>query len=59
VLHELNAPQLHEKLSHGLRAEIAHLTPGLSDDGSLAEEMYLTFYSRFPSDGDAGPSPNS
>lgn len=51
VLHELNAPQLHEKLSHA-SGRIAHLSAGISDDGSLVEELYLTFYSRFPSDGE-------
>jgi len=49
VLHGLNSPELHEKLSH-VGGRIAGLVAGQSDDGALAEELYLTFYSRFPSE---------
>lgn len=48
VLHALNSPELHEKLSHA-GGRLARLTAGISDDAVLAEELYLTFYSRFPS----------
>jgi hypothetical protein len=49
VLHALNSPELHEKLAHA-GGRIARLAAGLADDGALADELYLTFYSRFPSE---------
>ena len=49
VLHGLNSPELHEKLSHA-GGRIVRLVAGQSDDGALAEELYLTFYSRLPSE---------
>ncbi len=48
VLHGLNSPELHEKLSHA-GGRIAQLVARLPDNAALAEELYLTFYSRFPS----------
>jgi hypothetical protein len=48
VLHLLNSPGLHAKLGHEAGA-IAHLVRRLPDDSALAEELYLTFYSRPPS----------
>ena len=47
VLHLLNAPEVHAKLSHA-SGRVARLVRRLSDDRALAEELYLTFYSRFP-----------
>ena len=49
VLHLLNAPEIQAKLAHerGLAAKLAQ---GKTDDGELVEELYLTFYSRLPSD---------
>jgi hypothetical protein len=47
VLHLLNAPALHAKLSHEAGA-VARLVRQQPDDGALAEELYLTFYSRPP-----------
>jgi hypothetical protein len=49
VLHGLNSPELHEKLSHA-GGRIARLVATVPDDAALAEELYLTFYSRLPSD---------
>ena len=47
VLHVLNSPQIHEKLSSetGRLAMLEELT---SDDEKLVDELYLMFYSRFP-----------
>jgi hypothetical protein len=47
VLHLLNSPQIHTKLSHE-QGNVARLTGATSDNAKLAEELYLTFYSRFP-----------
>jgi len=47
VLHLLNSPQIHFKLTHEEGA-IARLTSSCSDNVNLADELYLTFYSRFP-----------
>lgn len=47
VLHGLNSPELQEKLSHA-GGRLARLVAAQADDGSLADELYLTFYSRFP-----------
>src|SRR5207302_8900335 len=49
VLHALNSPELHEKLSHA-GGRVARLAARLGDDGALADELYLSFYSRFPSE---------
>ncbi|HEV3005332.1 MAG TPA: DUF1553 domain-containing protein, partial [Pirellulales bacterium] len=49
VLHFLNSPEIHAKLSHE-GGEIRRLVEAHADDGRLAEELYLTFYGRFPSD---------
>ena len=47
VLHVLNSPRIQEKLSSeaGL---LATLEASISDDEKLVEEIYLMFYSRFP-----------
>jgi hypothetical protein len=47
VLHLLNAPELHTKISHA-DGRVARLVRTLSDDKALVEELYLTFYSRLP-----------
>ena len=47
VLHLLNAPALNAKLTHDA-GTIARLVQRMPDDGSLADELYLSFYSRFP-----------
>ncbi len=49
VLHILNSSELHAKLSHA-GGRIARLTAKFSDDGALAEELFLTFYSRVPAE---------
>jgi hypothetical protein len=48
VLHLMNSPEISNKLAHegGL---IARLVREQSNDGALIEELYLTFFSRFPS----------
>jgi hypothetical protein len=50
VLHMLNSIELHGKLSHA-GGRIARLA-NLADDNALVDELYLTCYSRFPSDAD-------
>ncbi len=47
VLHLLNSPALHAKLSHE-GGTVARLVRQKADDGELADELYLTFYSRPP-----------
>ncbi|HZY88906.1 MAG TPA: DUF1549 and DUF1553 domain-containing protein [Gemmataceae bacterium] len=49
VLHLMNAPEVHAKLSHA-GGTVARLVKRGPEDGPLVEEMYLTFYSRFPSE---------
>lgn len=49
VLHFLNSPEIHAKLSHEA-GRIKHLTESIGDDGKLAEELYLTIFSRWPDD---------
>jgi hypothetical protein len=51
VLHLLNAPALQAKLSHE-RGTVARLVRQQTDDGALVEELYLTFFSRLPDDGE-------
>ncbi len=50
VLHVLNSPEIQAKLTHdaGFLAELAQ-RPGLTDK-QLIDELYLTFFSRYPSD---------
>ncbi len=48
VLHLLNSPEISQKLSSP-RGTIARLTATVADDGQLSDEIYLTFFSRFPS----------
>ncbi|MDA1164963.1 MAG: DUF1549 and DUF1553 domain-containing protein [Planctomycetota bacterium] len=47
VLHVLNSPQIQEKLSSDA-GKLAMLEGSIPDDGKLVEEIYLAFYSRFP-----------
>ena len=47
VLHLLNAPGLNDKLSHDA-GTIARMVRKYRNDDALAEELYLTFYARFP-----------
>jgi hypothetical protein len=49
VLHLLNAPEIQAKLAHE-RGTVARLVQEKSDDVVLAEELYLTYYSRLPTD---------
>jgi hypothetical protein len=49
VLHLMNGPEIHAKLTHA-RGYVARLVEERKDDGSLVDELYLTFYSRFPSE---------
>ena len=47
VLHLLNSPQLQAKIAHEA-GTVARLVRSNSDNHALLEELYLTFYSRFP-----------
>jgi hypothetical protein len=49
VLHFLNGPDLHGKLTHAGGA-VARLVRESNDDVHLAEELYLAFYSRLPTE---------
>jgi hypothetical protein len=47
VLHFLNSPELHAKLTHEA-GTVARLTREQPDDAKLVEGLYLTCFSRFP-----------
>jgi hypothetical protein len=49
VLHLLNSPRIQAKLTHEA-GTIARLVRTLHDNRALADELFLTFYSRFPSE---------
>ncbi|MEQ2009880.1 MAG: DUF1549 and DUF1553 domain-containing protein [Limisphaerales bacterium] len=49
VLHLLNSPGLHAKLTHA-DGQLARLTASHPDNAKLADELYLTFFSRLPGD---------
>jgi hypothetical protein len=49
VLHLLNSPNLQSKLSHA-NGQLARLVASHPDNAKLADELYLTFFSRMPSD---------
>jgi hypothetical protein len=51
VLHLLNAPEIHAKLTHE-RGRVAGLVREMSDDAALVEELYLTYLSRLPAAGE-------
>jgi hypothetical protein len=48
VLHLLNSPEVHGKITHAA-GTVARLVKGKQDDAALVEELYLTFFSRYPS----------
>ncbi len=47
VLHLLNAPEIQARISHD-SGMISRLCKRQPDDAALIEELYLTFYSRYP-----------
>jgi hypothetical protein len=49
VLHFLNSPEIHAKLAHD-GGTVAKLVKDRADDAALVEELYLTFYSRRPTE---------
>ena len=49
VLHVLNSPEIQSKLSDD-GGQLARLTETIPDHDKLVEELYLTFYSRRPTD---------
>jgi hypothetical protein len=49
VLHLLNSPDLQDKLSHA-HGTVARLVQTKTQDAELVNELYLTFYSRLPTD---------
>jgi hypothetical protein len=49
VLHLLNGPEIHAKLTHA-DGYVAKTVPRLTDDAALVDDMYLTFYSRYPAE---------
>ena len=48
VLHLLNSPEIQAKLSHE-SGTAARLAKQIAADGKLVEELYLIYFSRFPS----------
>ena len=53
MLHLLNAPEIQTKLEHDA-GYVAKLAKREGGDDSLAEDLYLTFYSRRPTDEERG-----
>ncbi len=49
ALHLMNSPQLESKLNHA-GGQIARMTGRQKNDASLVRELYLTVFSRLPSD---------
>jgi hypothetical protein len=49
VLHLLNSPEIHDKMAHE-GGTVARLVNEYTDDAALVEELYLSFYSRLPSE---------
>jgi hypothetical protein len=47
VLHLLNSPEIHDKLRHEA-GTVGQLERQFRDDDSLVDELYLQFFSRFP-----------
>ncbi|HXT59214.1 MAG TPA: DUF1549 and DUF1553 domain-containing protein [Pirellulales bacterium] len=47
VLHFLNSPEIEAKLNHEA-GRIKRLADSIADDGALADELYLTIFSRWP-----------
>lgn len=48
VLHVLNSPEIHRKLSHE-GGRVAQLIRSTSDDAEFVKELYLTYFARRPS----------
>lgn len=55
VLHLLNSPEIHAKLTHE-QGHLARWAREKKEDDDLVAELYLTFYSRFPSEKERGTS---
>jgi hypothetical protein len=53
VLHLLNSPEVHDKISHEA-GYVAKLVKREPTDDAVVEELYLTFYSRLPSEKERG-----
>ena len=53
VLHLLNSTGLHAKLTHEA-GTVARLVHRLPNDAALADELYLTFFSRYPTEEERG-----
>jgi Protein of unknown function (DUF1549)/Protein of unknown function (DUF1553) len=51
VLHLLNSPEIHAKLTHE-RGNIANWIRDKKSDAALVDEIYLTFYCRRPEEGE-------
>ncbi len=49
VLHLMNSPEIQAKLSYSGGA-VRRMEREFADNGALAEELYLNFYSRYPTD---------
>jgi hypothetical protein len=49
VLHVLNSPTIHDKLTHE-GGTVARLVRDKGEDGPLADELYLAFFSRLPTE---------
>lgn len=49
ILHIMNSPAIHAKLGHDL-GSVERLSRLKTDDAQLVDELYLTFFSRFPSE---------
>ncbi|MBI3876399.1 MAG: DUF1549 domain-containing protein [Verrucomicrobia bacterium] len=49
VLHLLNSPEIQEKLAHE-SGTVATLVKSVSSDPALVDELYLTWFSRLPTD---------
>ena len=49
VLHVLNSPRVEDKLAHA-DGRIAHLVAGNTNNMTLVEKLYLTFFCRFPTE---------
>jgi hypothetical protein len=47
VLHVLNSPAIHKKISH-VGGRIAGMVARYPENGHLVDEIYLTFFARFP-----------
>jgi hypothetical protein len=49
VLHILNSPEIHDKLTHA-GGTVARLVEKEPNDGVLIDDLYLSFYSRLPAE---------